>query len=76
VIAECRRVLRPDGALFIEEPSERVLKPWDAVLKWGHPPEVGFGLAALEHELDQAGFEVTERRRRHFFGYYRAVCTS
>lgn len=73
VIAESRRVLRPGGEMFIEEPSETVLWPWDRVFKWGHPPDARFGLAALERELGQQGFEVKARRRRHLFGYYRAA---
>jgi len=50
-----------------------VIRPWDRLLKWGHPPEAQFGLAALEFELECAGFTLEQRKRRHFFGYYCAV---
>ena len=47
--------------------------PWDPRFNWGHPPNAQFGLAALEFELECAGFTLEQRKRRHFFGYYRAV---
>jgi len=76
VIAESRRVLRKGGEMYVEEPSELLLKPWDRVLKWGHPLGTGFGLAALENELARTGFEVMRRVRMFFFGLYRAVLAS
>ena len=72
-IKEARRVLRSGGEIFLEEPSEAMIHPWDHLFKWGHPPNAQFGLAALEFELECAGFAVEQRKRRHFFGYYRAV---
>jgi len=72
-IKEARRVLRSGGEIFLEEPSEAMIHPWDHLFKWGHPPNAQFGLAALEFELECAGFTVEQRKRRHFFGYYRAV---
>jgi ubiquinone/menaquinone biosynthesis C-methylase UbiE len=72
-IKEARRVLRSGGEIFLEEPSEAMIHPWDHLFKWGHPPNAQFGLAALEFELECAGFTLEQRKRRHFFGYYRAV---
>ena len=73
VIKEIRRVLRPGGELYLEEPSEFLIRPWDRLFKWGHSPEAQFGLPALELELEHAGFDLDRRKRRHLFGYYRAV---
>jgi len=73
VIKEARRVLRRGGEIFLDEPSEAAIRPWDRLFKWGHPPDAQFGLAALESELACAGFTLGQRKRRHFFGYYRAV---
>lgn len=73
VIKEIRRVLRPGGELYLEEPSELLISPWDRLFKWGHSPEAQFALPALELELEHAGFDLDRRKRRHLFGYYRAV---
>jgi ubiquinone/menaquinone biosynthesis C-methylase UbiE len=73
VIEETRRVLRSGGEIFLEEPSELLIRPWDRLFKWGHPSDAQFGLATLELELGRAGFALEQRKRRHFFGYYRAV---
>jgi SAM-dependent methyltransferase len=73
VIREIRRVVRPGGELYLEEPSELLISPWDRLFKWGHSPEAQFGLPALELELEHAAFDLDRRKRRHLFGYYRAV---
>jgi ubiquinone/menaquinone biosynthesis C-methylase UbiE len=73
VIKETRRVLRTGGEIYLEEPSELLIRPWDGLFKWGHPSDAQFRLAALELELQHAGFELGQRRKRHLFGYYRAV---
>lgn len=72
-IKEAHRVLRTRGEIFLEEPSEVMLRPWDRLLKWGHPPEARFRLPALESELERAGFALKQHKRRHFLGYYCAV---
>ena len=73
VIKEIHRVLRPGGELYLEEPSELLIRPWDRLFKWGHSPEAQFGLPVLELELEHAGFDLDRRKRRHLFGYYRAA---
>jgi len=73
VIQEIRRVLRPGGELYLEEPSELLIRPWDRLFKWGHSPDAQFGLSMLELELKHAGFDLERRKKRHLFGYYRAV---
>jgi len=72
-LEEARRVLRKGGEIFVEEPSEAMIRPWDRLLKWGHPPDARFGLGALELELERAGFALERCRRGRLFGFYRAV---
>jgi SAM-dependent methyltransferase len=73
VIQECRRVLRARGEIFVEEPSELLIRPWDRLFKWAHPADSLFRLSALELELEHSGFELARRRRSPLFGFYRAV---
>jgi ubiquinone/menaquinone biosynthesis C-methylase UbiE len=73
VIQECRRVLRAGGEIFVEEPSELMIRPWDRLFKWGHPADSLFRLSALELELEHSGFALERRRRSPLFGFYRAV---
>jgi SAM-dependent methyltransferase len=73
VLGETRRVLREGGEIFLEEPSEFLIRPWDRLFKWGHPGDAQFGLSALELALERAGFALERCKRRHFFGYYRGV---
>lgn len=75
VIQETRRVLRAGGEIFVEEPSEFLIRPWDRLFNWGHPADAQFRLDALELELEHAGFALEGRKKRHFFGYYRAVAS-
>jgi SAM-dependent methyltransferase len=71
-VAECRRLLRPGGLLFIEEPDALLLGGWDRLFHWDHPG-VGFSLAGLKAELAAQGLGV-ERRIEvpGVFGWYRA----
>lgn len=62
VIRECYRVLRPGGMLFLEEPTARVLRAWDAVFRWDHPKEALFSRTELEDALKSAGFSLCGRR--------------
>jgi ubiquinone/menaquinone biosynthesis C-methylase UbiE len=55
VLKETRRVLRQGGEIFVEEPSELLIRPWDRLFKWAHPSDAQFGLAILELELEHAG---------------------
>ena len=71
MIGETGRVLRAGGEFFLEEPSEFLIRPWDRLLQWGHPSDAQFRLEALE--LEHAGFALEARKRRHLFGFYRAV---
>lgn len=65
--AECARVLRPGGWLFVEEPDGGILQTWERVFHWGHPGAGSFRLAELEAELRRQGFEI--RGKRALFGF-------
>jgi SAM-dependent methyltransferase len=71
-LAECRRLLRPEGLLVIEEPDAALLRGWDRIFHWDHP-QAGFSLVGLEHELQSGGLRL-ERRWKvpGVFGAYRA----
>jgi len=62
VICECHRVLRPGRKLFLEEPTARVLRIWDAVFPWNHPKEALFSRKELEKQVKSVGFSLTGRR--------------
>jgi ubiquinone/menaquinone biosynthesis C-methylase UbiE len=55
-VDECRRVLRPGGEIFVEEP-DRALVDWaERIWDLGHP--IKFSLKEFEAYLNQAGFKM------------------
>lgn len=58
VIAECARVLRAGGQLFVEEPDGGMLDWWERFFHWGHTEAASFRLEALEQTLRAAGFTL------------------
>jgi ubiquinone/menaquinone biosynthesis C-methylase UbiE len=75
-IAECRRLLRPGGALVVEEPDAALLRGWNRVLHWNHP-QAGFSLAGVERELQEGGMRLERRwKLPGVFGAYRARMAS
>jgi ubiquinone/menaquinone biosynthesis C-methylase UbiE len=60
VLDEIRRVLKPNGSLFLEEPRGLDIKLFDFFFKWGHP-DSDFGLKALEEHLKSRGFKFTKQ---------------
>jgi ubiquinone/menaquinone biosynthesis C-methylase UbiE len=60
VIDEIRRVLKPDGSLFLEEPRGLDIKFFDFFFRWGHP-DSDFGLKAMEEYLRPLGFKFTKQ---------------
>jgi ubiquinone/menaquinone biosynthesis C-methylase UbiE len=75
VLSECSRVLRPGGAMFLEEPSASVVRLWDFFFKWGHPKDAMFTWKDLEGRLKEVGFTVARRFRLWPFRSYCAVKT-
>jgi len=71
-VGECRRVLRPCGEVYLEEPDGSVLAWFDARFHWGHPDQGRFLLPELRAELENQGFEILARARAFGFGFYRA----
>lgn len=73
VLAECRRVLRPGGMLFVEEPDGRLIKLFDSVMRLGHPADARFALDEFEEGITGNGFSITEKRKLAGFGMFSAV---
>jgi len=60
VIDEIKRVLKPNGNLFLEEPRGVDVKLFDFFFRWGHP-DSDFGLKALEEHLKSRGFHFKKQ---------------
>ena len=60
-IDEIRRVLKPNGSLFLEEPRGVDIKVFDAFFRWGHP-NTDFGLKTLDEYLAQQGLKIVNKR--------------
>jgi SAM-dependent methyltransferase len=71
VIKECRRILRPGGKLFVEEPDGRVIRNFDRLFHWGHA-ETDFSLNGFEKELADNGLIVRRKIRVLGLGAYQA----
>lgn len=61
VIEEIKRVLRPNGSFFVEEPRGMDLKLFDFIFRWGHP-DSDFGIIRMEEYLKSHGFTVKGRQ--------------
>jgi ubiquinone/menaquinone biosynthesis C-methylase UbiE len=70
-VGECRRVLRPGGRLFVEEPDAGFILAWERLFHWGHPDEM-LRLRQLERELSQNGFRITSKLWLFGFAVYAA----
>lgn len=69
VLQEARRVLAPNGLMFLEEPDGRVIAVWDKIFKWGHPVK-GFMLSELEAGIERAGLSIQQKKKIAGFGIY------
>jgi len=61
VIDEVRRVLKPGGSFFVEEPRGMDLKLFDFFFRWGHP-DSDFGIHRMEEYLRSRGFIIKGKR--------------
>ncbi len=59
-IDEIRRVLKPNGSLFLEEPRGVDIKVFDAFFRWGHP-NTDFGLKALDAYLAEHKVKIVNK---------------
>ncbi len=73
VLSECGRILRPGGALFLEEPSVSAIRLCDTLFHWDHPKDAMFTWRELEGRLHDVGFTVRGRCRLWPFRSYCAV---
>jgi 2-polyprenyl-3-methyl-5-hydroxy-6-metoxy-1,4-benzoquinol methylase len=60
VIGEIKRVLKPNGSLFLEEPRGMDIKLFDFFFRWGHP-DSDFGLKVMEEYLKSRGFHFQKQ---------------
>ncbi len=68
-VSEIRRVLRPGGVVYLEEPDGGVFDWCDRLIEWEHP--YNFRLKDLEVYLEQNGFVITKKSHYFGFGVYR-----
>ncbi len=61
VIDEIKRVLRPKGSFFVEEPRGVDIKLFDFFFRWGHP-DSDFGITRMEEYLKSHGFVICNRQ--------------
>jgi len=61
VIDEIKRILKPDGSFFVEEPRGVDLKLFDFFFLWGHP-DSDFGINRMEEYLKSCNFKIHSKR--------------
>jgi ubiquinone/menaquinone biosynthesis C-methylase UbiE len=71
VIDEVRRVLKPNGRFFVEEPRGMDLKLFDFFFRWGHP-DSDFGIHRMEQYLTSHGFIICQKQWTPLMTMYRA----
>lgn len=59
-VDEIRRVLRPAGRLFVEEPRGAELQLFEVFFRWGHP-QTDFSLRAFESYCRQQGLRLIKK---------------
>lgn len=70
VIDEVRRVLKPGGNFFVEEPRGVDLRVFDFFFRWGHP-DSDFGSRRMEQYLISRGFKICNRQWTPLLTMYR-----
>lgn len=61
VVEEIKRVLRPNGSLFVEEPRGMDIKLFDFIFRWGHP-DSDFGISRMEEYMKSHEFTIKAKR--------------
>jgi ubiquinone/menaquinone biosynthesis C-methylase UbiE len=61
VIDEVKRVLRPGGGFFVEEPRGVDLRLFDFFFRWGHPGS-DFGINRMEEYLESRSFKISNKQ--------------
>jgi ubiquinone/menaquinone biosynthesis C-methylase UbiE len=70
VIDEVRRVLKPGGSFFVEEPRGMDLKVFDFFFRWGHP-DSDFGIQHMEQYLRSRSFKICNKQWTPLLTMYR-----
>ncbi len=60
-LAECHRVLRDCGEMYLEEPSATAIQIWDRLVDWQHPEDALFSRHQLEEELANVGLAIRRK---------------
>jgi len=61
VIDEVKRILKPNGSFFVEEPRGMDLKLFDFFFRWGHP-DSDFGVNRMEEYLKSRSFKSSNKQ--------------
>jgi len=61
VIDEVKRILKPNGSFFVEEPRGMDLKLFDFFFRWGHP-DSDFGVNRMEEYLKSRSFKISNKQ--------------
>ena len=75
VIDEIRRVLKPNGNCFVEEPRGLDIKLFDFFFRWGHP-DSDFGIHRMVEYLQSHGFMVKSKQWTPLMTMVHAQATS
>lgn len=70
VIDEVRRVLKPGGGFFVEEPRGLDLRLFDFFFRWEHP-DSDFGIRHMEQYLTSSGFKICKKQWTPLLTMYR-----
>lgn len=61
VIDEMKRVLKPGGSMFLEEPRRSDIKMFDFFFRWAHP-DIDFDLRDMETYASEQGLRIEAKR--------------
>jgi ubiquinone/menaquinone biosynthesis C-methylase UbiE len=73
-IGEIYRVLKPGGALLVEEPGRKIVEFADRYLHWRHPMESRFDWPEFINGLKAKGFNVMDESKILIDGFRSFIC--